>query len=168
MFSAGSLILIVDQFGVFIGYLWIHSGLGEHVHLHLSNNQLLILLGQCLHLQCLCSCREICFWKWHHNCCKVEVIPGKHLQVSVIPQSLYNMLNYFWLVALQGKNAISIALQWLLIIRAMHRIKVHLCERDTFSNIHNSVEEVFLSMKFCTSIQSVSEFLCVYMNKATH
>lgn len=55
MFSAGSLILLVDQFGVFIGYLWIHSGLGEHVHLHLNNNQLLILLGQCLYLQCLCS-----------------------------------------------------------------------------------------------------------------
>lgn len=72
------------------------------------------------------------------------MVPGKHLQVSEIPQSLYNMLNYFWLVALQGKNAISIAQQQLLIIRAIHGIKVHLSDRDTFSNIHNSVEEVFL------------------------
>jgi len=70
------------------------------------------------------------------------------------------------LIALQRKNAISIAQQQFLIIRAMHKIKVHLSDRDTFSNIHNFVEEVFLAMKFYTSILSASEFFCIYMKKA--
>lgn len=48
----------------------------------------------------------------------------------------------------------------------MHKIKVHLSDRDTFSNIHNFVEEVFLAMKFYTSILSASEFFCIYMKKA--
>lgn len=64
---------------------------------------------------------------------------------------------------MQVENTISIALQWLLIIRAMPGI-VHLCGRDTFSNIHNSVEEIFLAMKYYPSIPSISSCVDTWTN----
>jgi len=53
MFSAGSAILVVDQFGVFFGYL--DSQWCRGTCMYASIHQLLILIVQCLYLQSLCS-----------------------------------------------------------------------------------------------------------------
>lgn len=159
MFSARNVISVVNQFGVFIRYLWIPSGVGgtyiyaskylSAANLSVSPFAILLLIGK------VASANDITI-----------AVKLKWFLENTSKYLWYLTLNFFWLVALQGKNAISVALQWLPIIRAMHRIKVHLCDKDTFSNIHNSMEEVFLAMKFYTSIQSVSS--CIYMNKTTH
>lgn len=43
IFRAGSVILVLDQFGIFIGYLCTHSKMGRHESMYVSVYQLLIL-----------------------------------------------------------------------------------------------------------------------------